>query len=42
MNEQERRALVESLKRVVRWAIEDGVRELSAYSDLGERCQKRP
>lgn len=34
-NEQERRALVETLKRTARWAVQDGVRELSVYSDLG-------
>ena len=32
---RERRALLETLKRAVRWAGEDGVRELSVYTDLG-------
>jgi hypothetical protein len=32
---KERRALLETLKRTVRWAGEDGVRELSVYTDLG-------
>lgn len=36
ISEQERRALVETLRRAVRWAIEDGIRELSVYSDLGQ------
>lgn len=33
--EAQRRALVETLKRAARWAVEDGVREVSVYSDLG-------
>lgn len=32
---RERRALLETLKRTVRWAGEDGVKELSVYTDLG-------
>jgi small-conductance mechanosensitive channel len=32
---RERRALLETLKRAVRWAGEDGVTELSVYTDLG-------
>jgi hypothetical protein len=35
---KERRALLETLKRTVRWAGEDGVRELSVYTDLGMSC----
>jgi hypothetical protein len=35
---KERRALLETLKRTVRWAGEDGVRELSVYTDLGMCC----
>ena len=35
---KERRALLETLKRTVRWAGEDGVRELSVYTDLGMPC----
>ena len=27
---------METLKRAVRWAVQDGVRELSVYSDLGK------
>ena len=32
---RERRALLETLKRTVRWAGEDGIKELSVYTDLG-------
>jgi hypothetical protein len=32
---RERRALLDTLKRTVRWAGEDGVKELSVYTDLG-------
>lgn len=39
-NEQERKALVETLKRAVRWSIQDGVRELSVYSNIG-KCHLR-
>jgi small-conductance mechanosensitive channel len=35
---RERRALLETLKRTVRWAGEDGVKELSVYTDLGMGC----
>jgi hypothetical protein len=30
---------LETLKRTVRWAGEDGVRELSVYTDLGMSCR---
>lgn len=36
LRESERRALIESLRRVAQWAAEEGVEEVSAYSDLGE------
>jgi len=36
LDTKERRALVESIRRAVKWAGEDGVRELSVYTNLGE------
>jgi hypothetical protein len=36
LESKERRALVESIRRAVRWAGEDGVKELSVYSNLGK------
>lgn len=38
---KERQALVESIRRAVKWAGEDGVRELSVYSNLGQLIRLR-